>query len=211
MNIKVCGLNDISNIKEVVQLQPDLIGLIFYKKSLRNCTVSDEEIKALDFGEIIKVGVFVNESMDNLLQIAKNYALDYVQLHGNEAPEYCQLVKERGNKVIKAFSVDDLFDMELTNQYQFCDYLLFDTKGDLPGGNGKQFNWSILENYRGSVPFILSGGIGLQHADSVIELAKQNPLLSVLDINSQFEVEPGVKKIYEVKEFINKIKTSKYV
>lgn len=211
MKLKVCGLNDVSNIKKVVQLQPDFIGFIFYERSSRNCTVSSNVIKTLNLGATRKVGVFVNEPIANLLQIVNDCGLDYVQLHGGESAEYCNEVKNSGVKIIKAFSVDESFDMDVTNEFQFCDYLLFDTKGENPGGNGMQFNWDILQNYKGEVPFILSGGLELKHSNSLREIRNVYPLLSVLDINSKFEIEPGLKKIDLVEEFINEIKMNKHV
>lgn len=211
MKIKVCGLNDIANVNDVLQLQPDFIGFIFYNKSSRNCTITNNAVGELNVGLTKKVGVFVNEVKDVVLEIVNNCDLDYVQLHGGESLTYCKELSSAGIKIIKAFSVDDSFDMNETNEFQFCDYLLFDTKGENAGGNGIQFNWDILKNYKGTVPFVLSGGLELSHTDSLLALSKTLPLLSVLDINSKFEIDPGLKDIDLVEEFINDIKMNKHV
>ena len=211
MKIKVCGLNDVSNVTEVLQLQPNFMGFIFYDKSARNCTIANNVVRELKLGKTKKVGVFVNETREKLLQIVNDFGLDYVQLHGGESVAYCQELIASGLKLIKAFSIDDSFDMNDTNAFQFCDYLLFDTKGKNPGGNGTQFNWGILNKYKGAVPFILSGGLELKHLSSLQEISQSYPLLSVLDINSKFEIKPGLKNIDLVGEFINGINMNKHV
>ena len=211
MKIKVCGLNNVANVKEVVQLQPGFIGFVFYDKSSRNCTVASNFVRDLKVDTTKKVGVFVNESKEDILRTVNDYDLDYVQLHGGESVDYCRALKTAGLRIIKAFSIDDSFDMNDTNAFQFCAYLLFDTKGENPGGNGTQFNWDILNKYQGAVPFILSGGLELKHLSSLQEISKRYPLLSVLDINSKFEIKPGLKNIGLVGEFINGINMNKHV
>ena len=211
MKVKVCGLNDVSNVTEVLQLQPHFMGFIFYDKSARNCTIANNVVRELKLGTTKKVGVFVNETREKLLQTVNDFGLDYVQLHGGESVAYCQELIASGLKLIKAFSIDDSFDMNDTNAFQFCDYLLFDTKGKNPGGNGTQFNWGILNKYKGAVPFILSGGLELKHLNSIQEISQSYPLLTVLDINSKFEIKPGLKNIDLVGEFINGINMNKHV
>jgi len=211
MKVKVCGLNDVSNVTEVLQLQPHFMGFIFYDKSARNCTIANNVVRELKLGTTKKVGVFVNETREKLLQTVNDFGLDYVQLHGGESVAYCKELVASGLKLIKAFSIDDSFDMNDTDAFQFCDYLLFDTKGKNPGGNGTQFNWGVLNNYKGAVPFILSGGLELKHLSSLQGISQIYPLLSVLDINSKFEIKPGLKNIDLVGEFINGINMNKHV
>ena len=211
MKVKVCGLNDVSNVTEVLQLQPNFMGFIFYDKSARNCTIANNVVRELKLGKTKKVGVFVNETREKLLQTVNDFGLDYVQLHGGESVAYCKELVASGLKLIKSFSIEDSFDMNDTNAFQFCDYLLFDTKGKNPGGNGTQFNWGILNKYKGAVPFILSGGLELKHLSSLQEISQSYPLLSVLDINSKFEIKPGLKNIDLVGEFINGINMNKHV
>ena len=168
-------------------------------------------VRDLKLGTTKKVGVFVNESKDKLLRTVNDFGLDYVQLHGGESVAYCEALIAAGLKLIKVFSVGDSFDMNDTNAFQFCDYLLFDTKGKNPGGNGTQFNWGVLNKYKGAVPFILSGGLELKHLSSLQGIGQSYPLLSVLDINSKFEIKPGLKNIDLVGEFINGINMNKHV
>ena len=210
MKLKVCGMRDNENIESLIALKPDFMGFIFYKKSKR--FVADFPTIEIPLS-IKKVGVFVNESLDTVLDIVEKYNLDSVQLHGNETPEYCEKLKdcylERSRKsfsephqieIFKAFSVDDTFDFLKTEDYQkVCDYMLFDTKGKDYGGNGVKFNWDVLQKYKGEIPFILSGGIT---KNDVEEIKKINHSAFVgLDINSGFEIEPALKNINEIKEF----------
>ena len=211
MKIKVCGLNDVANVTEVLQLQPNFMGFIFYDKSSRNCTVASDFVRDLKLGTTKKVGVFVNETREKLQRTVNDFGLDYVQLHGGESVPYCKELIASGLKLIKVFSIDDSFDMNDTDAFQFCDYLLFDTKGKNPGGNGTQFNWGVLNKYKGAVPFILSGGLELKHLSSLQEISQSYPLLTVLDINSKFEIKPGLKNIDLVGEFINGINMNKHV
>ena len=153
-------MRDAENISELIKLKPDYMGFIFYEKSKRFVSNFPEiEIPS----EIKKVGVFVNETIDEVIEIAEEYELGAIQLHGNESPEYCEELKVlmiRDVEIFKAFSVDDSFDFSITEAYQkMCDYLLFDTKGKEYGGNGVKFNWQVLDSYKGETPFLLSGGI----------------------------------------------------
>lgn len=210
MKIKVCGMRDAENISELVKLKPDYIGFIFYAKSKR-FVASFPKVKIPS--EIKKVGVFVNESIENVLRIIEENKLDAVQLHGNESADYCNQLQnchlERNGtvyseahpiEIFKAFSVDDDFDFSKTEAYQnVCDYLLFDTKGKEYGGNGVKFNWEVLDNYTGKTPFLLSGGISKVDA---LELKKMtHKAFAGVDVNSGFEIEPALKSIANIKEF----------
>jgi len=208
MKLKVCGMRESANLQSLIALEPDFIGFIFYNKSKR--FVSDFPQVEIPL-YIKKVGVFVNETAENILEIVKNHNLDYVQLHGDETPEFCsKLAKnEEVNAgflesfqlgVIKAFSVDEDFDFSIIEEFeQYCDYFIFDTKGENYGGNGVKFNWEILKNYKGNTPFLLSGGIS--KIDS-IEINKINYKTFVgIDVNSGFELKPGLKNIEDIKEF----------
>ena len=207
MKVKVCGLRYLENIKEIAQCNIDLLGLIFYPDSPRNVNLSEKEIQEISAVAIPKVGVFVNEDFYTILQIAYYYKLTYVQLHGNESPQF---VKELSAyfKVIKAFSVDDKFDFEVCKSYDDCDYFLFDTKGAYPGGNGQRFDWNKLNEYKGETPFLLSGGIA---PDSISALKSfTHPNFSGIDINSGFEEKPGMKKAKAVRDFFREVKNPVY-
>ena len=177
------------NILEVSELLPDYLGFIFYEKSSR---YFDDEIPEIP-KSVKKVGVFVNATLDEIMSKIKKYNLDLIQLHGNESPAFCQILKKENIQIIKVFSVDDDFDFEILNQYEnVCDFFLFDTKGKLHGGNGVTFNWNILEKYTSQKPLFLSGGIGIEEIDKIKKL--DLPIFAI-DVNSKFEKEPGLKNI----------------
>ena len=215
MQIKVCGMRQPENIKALLNLPIDWIGFIFYPKSARHAENKElmawiEEQEEL-FGNVKRVGVFVDAEMDFILNHIHDYKLDYIQLHGNESPQYCQELKSfwtmssmRKAKIIKAFSVDSDFDFEGILAYEGkCDLFLFDTKGKNPGGNGVSFDWSILDNYTGHTPFLLSGGIaeGMEKAIRMLNY----PQMIGIDINSKFELEPGIKDISKIERFCEKV------
>lgn len=195
-----------SNIEDLVKLKPNYIGFIFYAKSKRFIGQQiPDEIQALVPVYIQKVGVFVDEPFDNLLEKFRSNKLDMIQLHGSELPGYCERLKKLDIPVIKVFSVGADFDFTTVQPYnQFCDYYLFDTAGDLHGGNGVKFDWKKLDQYKESKPFFLSGGIQPIDADEIKNITHNE--LYAIDINSGFEIEPGVKDIPILKSFIEKIR-----
>ena len=185
------------NILEVSQLLPDYLGFIFYEKSSR---FFDGEIPEIS-KSIKKVGVFVNATLEEIKSKIKKYDLDLIQLHGNETPEFCNNLKQESIEVIKVFSVDDDFDFQILEAYEnVCDYFLFDTKGKLHGGNGFTFNWQILENYKSKKPLFLSGGIGIEEISKIKML---NLPIFAIDVNSKFEIEPGLKNINKLKFMVD--------
>ncbi len=197
------------NIAEVAALQPNYLGFIFYEKSPR---YFDGEIPSLS-PAIKKVGVFVDATVLEILKTVEKYALDVIQLHGNETKEFVlnlnmdlRLKFWDGYEVWKVFQVDDSFDFAKTYDFvKKVDAFLFDTKGDFQGGNGKTFNWEVLKNYKYQTPFILSGGIGLEEIDSLKELLKTELPIHAIDVNSKFENEPGLKNIEDLKRFKNEL------
>lgn len=206
MKIKVCGLRDAANLMQVAELAPDFVGFIFYDQSPRfvGDTLDEEVVKALP-KSIRKVGVFVNASPDYVLRTAKKYELQYVQLHGNETPDYCRTIQNRGINVIKAFRVDGSFNFSMLNNYKaVSDLFLFDAKGDQPGGNGVAFDWNVLKNYDNDKPFFISGGIGLDNLDQLEQLKGMK--LYGVDVNSLVETSPGVKDVAKVKELIARLR-----
>ena len=206
MKIKVCGMRNQSNIKDLVKLKPDYIGFIFYPKSKRFVGEQiPDEIQALIPVYIQKVGVFVDEPFDNLLEKFKSNKLDMIQLHGSELPGYCERLKRLDIPVIKVFSINSDFDFETVKQFNpFCDYYLFDTAGDFRGGTGIKFDWNKLDEYKENIPFFLSGGIQSTDIEDVKGILHNE--LYAIDVNSGFEIEPGVKDIPKLKSFIEKLK-----
>jgi phosphoribosylanthranilate isomerase len=187
--LKICGMKYPDNIVEVSQLLPDYLGFIFYEKSSR---FFDGEIPEIS-KSIKKVGVFVDATLEEIISKIKKYDLNAVQLHGNETPEFCKNIKQENIEIIKVFSVNDDFDFEVVKPFgAVSDYFLFDTKGKLPGGNGITFNWQILEKYNSIKPFFLSGGIGIEDIEKIKQM---NLPIYAIDVNSKFEIEPGLKNI----------------
>jgi len=227
MKLKICGMKYKDNIEAVAHLKPDYLGFIFYNKSARhfNQTIPDlpDTIK--------KAGVFVNEELEAVKETIRKLNLQAVQLHGNESPEYCHKLKRHYEEqsdvvissketdchdfskksrkddileIIKVFSIKDQFNFDVLQPYEdVCDYYLFDTKGKLPGGNGYTFNWNVLEKYPSTKPYFLSGGIGVNEIEK-IKLFKECPASKycyAIDVNSKFEIEPGLKNIDELEMF----------
>jgi phosphoribosylanthranilate isomerase len=206
IKLKVCGMRNKENVQSLLEMQPDYMGFIFYEKSPR--FVGEElDINLLNtFPRTTKkVGVFVNAHPDFILRNVKKYNLDLVQLHGNETPEVCRGLRSRGLTIIKAFSIDKDFNFARLNNYKnFCDYFLFDTKGESYGGTGQTFNWEILKGYDNEKPFFLSGGISQEHLDAISELKGMN--VHAVDINSLFETAPGLKDTEKVKAFAGQLR-----
>ncbi len=194
------------NITEVAELQPDYLGFIFYEKSPRNFEDTIPELPK----DIKKVGVFVDEKIEVIVAKIDTYKLDAIQLHGHESPEICRLLKSTKKEIIKVFSIKDEFDFSVLSNYKdVCDYFLFDTKGKLPGGNGYTFNWDVLKDYPFTKPYFLSGGIGLNEIEK-IKTFKESPASKycyALDVNSKFEIEPGLKDIELLENFKSQLFT----
>jgi len=205
LKIKICGMKHADNIAAVAALQPDYLGFIFYAKSPRFISdISAELIKYVP-ASIKTTGVFVNETLENVLASIAKYNLKACQLHGQETVAYCQQVKATGVEVIKAFGISEGFDFDSLTQYEDAvDYFLFDTQTVAHGGSGKVFNWALLSAYQLNKPYFLSGGIDLQHAAIINNLNDQR--LYAVDVNSKFEIEPGLKdaeKLATFKQLIN--------
>ena len=234
MVIKVCGMRDARNIREVSQLGVDMIGMIFYPKSPRYVEMQSshagiipdyakENIGASDSSgsssesvstsskSPARVGVFVDDMVQNIVTRVVNYHLHYVQLHGNEPREMCENLRltldpdiRPGIKIIKAISVSDASDIQKYKEYVgVVDLFLFDTKCKTVGGSGQQFDWQVLEQYDGEIPFLLSGGIGPEEASRLH--AFHHPKCIGIDLNSRFEIEPGVKDVEKLKGFLNEM------
>lgn len=217
MKIKVCGLRRPDNIAAIAQLPVDFLGLIFYPQSPRYAASEAlakwiEQQKAQMSG-ISLVGVFVNAEIEEVLNAVHDYHLDFVQLHGDESPDYCReldafrsLSSMRTATLIKAFRVDEHFDFDAVAPYAaWCRFALFDARGTQYGGTGASFDWNLLRKYQGPLPFFLSGGISENDAETLRAL--KHPFLAGVDINSRFETEPGIKDAAQIARFINMLKT----
>ena len=191
------------NREQVEQLPVDLLGYIFHPASPRY--VGETPEAGLFNSQKPKVGVFVNENAFEILGLSKNLGFEWVQLHGNENPKTCRMLKNQGLKIIKVFKIDESFDFTTTLPFEkVSTCFLFDTKTKLHGGSGKKFNWQILDKYTGHIPFFLSGGIGAEDVKSIREF--NHAKLTGIDLNSGFEDGPGLKNIEKLKEFIDAVK-----
>jgi len=204
MKLKICGMKYQENILDVAALSPDYMGFIFYENSPRSIDIYIPDIPK----SIKKVGVFVNESLENVKKKAAQYNLNTVQLHGHEAPEFCRELKSKGLEIIKVFSIRNEFDFSRLSAYEpFIDFFLFDTKGPNPGGNGFCFDWSVLQEYNSNKPYFLSGGIGVEQLESLKKFKNSTAAKQcyAIDINSKFELKPGLKDGIKLKNFIQQL------
>ena len=220
MKIKVCGMRDGENIRQVSELGVDYIGFIFWEHSPRNVTmipthagiIPDRagDLSTLTFSPL-KVGVFVDEMPQNIITRVVNFGLDAVQLHGQESPTLIRNLRRTldpdirpGIQFWKAISIQQPEDLEKYKIYDDCvDLFVFDTKCPTVGGSGQHFDWSVLDAYHGEKPFLLSGGIGPDDAERV--KAFHHPRCIGIDVNSRFETEPGIKNIQKLKTFLSQL------
>ena len=198
MKLKVCGMRDPANILEIAhEIKPDFMGFIFYAGSKRFVLPHIEDKATTIYAlpkEIARVGVFVNHPLHEVIGLVLRYKLAYVQLHGDEDVIYCKKLKAQNIRVIKVFRVNDTLPVSAIEAFSdTVDYFLFDTKASDYGGTGKVFDWSILANYPVEKPFLLSGGLNLQNIEGILKAPM--PYLYGIDVNSHFEVEPGLKDL----------------
>lgn len=193
--VKVCGMRDADNIREVEALGIDLMGFIFWPKSSRYVAERPSYMPT----RCKRVGVFVDETLTKVKETAKAYQLDFIQLHGKESADYAAELCDY--RLIKAFNIATVDDFAACAPYEGkVDYFLFDTKGKCVGGNGEKFDWSVLKAYDGKTPFLLSGGIAPDDAARVNAI--HHPLFAGIDLNSRFELSPALKDVSTLKEFI---------
>lgn len=209
MRIKVCGMTNILQLKELEEMGVDFAGLIFYARSPRFATrggLTPEQLKREKL-RINRVGVFVNETEEVILKTVDAWKLDMVQLHGDESPVFCERISNHIN-TIKAFRInsDDNIAYKVSSYLEATDLFLFDTMGKQYGGTGEQFNWNLLKNSKISKPYLLSGGIGPDDINKINEFCNTESKLFALDVNSKFETAPGVKDMISLKRFITTIK-----
>ena len=197
--IKVCGMREEQNISDLEKLDIDWMGMIFWSGSKRYVSRPPSRLPQ----RVKKVGVFVDASLDDIRQHVSDYQLDIIQLHGHETPTFLEALKPL--TLIKAFNIADASDLEKTKAYEgIADYFLFDTKGKIVGGNGEKFDWTVLTAYKGSTPFLLSGGIGPDDTQRVKRF--HHPKCIGIDLNSRFESAPGLKDIDQLQTFIKQIR-----
>lgn len=205
MKIKICGMREDDNIAAISRLNIDYMGFIFFESSPRYAgKLSLQSLAALP-ESVKKTGVFVNAPYTEIMEKVSRFNLDVVQLHGSETPELCAALRSEGLQVIKAFSIAEKADLEIAKSYnRQADFFLFDTKTPLYGGSGKPFDWEVLKTYSDRVPFFLSGGIGAEDAARIRSFS--HPAFHAVDLNSRFEIRPGLKDVSSLRTFINQLK-----
>lgn len=211
MKVKVCGMKH--HIAGVAGLQPDYLGFIFWEGSPR---YFDGVLPDLP-PQVKKVGVFVDAGIPFILHKIRQYGLGLIQLHGDESPGFCHELRKailagiKGDnmiRIIKVFSIKDTFDFQLLTPYEeACDYYLFDTRGKLPGGNGYAFDWQVLRDYPSGKPYFLSGGISPADLPQLDDFLKRPEAQKchAIDVNSRFELQPGLKNTELLSAFINAV------
>ncbi|MDO5615865.1 MAG: phosphoribosylanthranilate isomerase [Cruoricaptor ignavus] len=199
MKLKVCGLTDLSQIEILTDLGVDFLGFIFYEKSPRFVLnhLSLKEINNISHRG--KVGVFVNENIDDVVKISEEAGLNFIQLHGDENSKYIEELREKinpGTKIIQVYRISDFAPKIETEN---IDYLLFDTDSKAFGGTGKSFDWKIINQLNLEKPYLLSGGVSTENYND-IKILSLKPF--ALDINSKFEIKPGMKDLQKIKQFV---------
>jgi len=199
-------MRDASNIEGLALERTDYMGFIFYEKSPRNAFgMPAVSVKVVKERGVVPVAVFVNETVEKMTEIVSYYGINTLQLHGDETADICMALRKSGYTIIKAISVSEAKDFEKCLLYEgsgenkCCDYFLFDTKTANYGGSGLGFDWSLLNNYKGGIPYFLSGGITVSDVDKIRSLGDKR--LLAVDINSKFELKPGLKDLEKIKVF----------
>ena len=200
--IKICGITNKIDALAAAELGIDMLGFVFYGKSKRYVELKTVRDISNELPEsILKVGIFVDEERNKVLNIAQDASLDILQFHGEETPDYCSFFKD-DYKVIKAFRVKDRMSLISVNDYA-TDYYLFDTyKESSAGGTGEIFDWELLKDFEVLKPFILSGGLGPDNVgNAIMEVAPYG-----VDVSSGIESYPGKKDIVLLKKFVTNVR-----
>ncbi len=205
MLIKICGMRDASNVREVAGERPDYMGFIFYPPSSRDCEGLDPSVvESLPAG-IEPVAVTVNMDESSIMELAGKYGFRTVQLHGDESPALCGRLREKGLTVFKAVGIKGEESLSSLADYDDdVDMFVFDTASAARGGTGRKFDWTLLGAYTGKVPFLLSGGIGPEDAFLLKDMS--HPRFAGIDLNSRFESAPAIKDVALLRKFIKQIR-----
>lgn len=203
VKIKICGMTNIDNISKILFLEPDYLGFILWPKSPRCVTGKlNPDMLSIIPSTVKRVGVFVDASETEVRDAISTYGLAAVQLHGHERPRFCAQIKDLGVEVFKAFHIEDSHDFDSVWDYtEVVDYYLFDTKTPAMGGSGASFDWQLILRQPLRTPWILSGGIG---PDNIVDAAQSGA--AIVDINSRFETEPGIKDYDSLRAALDKVR-----
>lgn len=208
MRIKVCGMTQSDQVEQLAGMGVAFAGFIFYPKSPRYVFKHMTTTQLRKENSINKVGVFVNSTIEEVLHLVDECRLHMVQLHGDESPKYCEKIADYVS-VVKAFRLSDNDSVEwmIRPYMEVCDMFMFDTMGAGYGGTGKKFDWNMLRQETIGKPFFLSGGIEPGDEEK-LKAFKNEPVakaLFAIDINSKFELSPGVKDMNLIRDFVKRV------
>ncbi|MCM1077287.1 MAG: phosphoribosylanthranilate isomerase [Bacteroides sp.] len=207
LEVKICGMTSPVNIREVIGLQPDYLGLIFHQPSPRNAFGLSPEMLDSVRRDMKFVGVFVDRPQDEIISTADIYRLHAIQLHGQESPEVCRRLRGHGFEVWKAIGIEDRGDLERMGEYVGAvDRFVLDKKSRQHGGTGRKFDWQLLNDYALPTDFMLGGGVGPDDIETIATL--NHPRLLGLDLNSRFEVSPGIKSTSSLEKFLRHLRNN---
>ena len=205
--IKVCGMREAENIRQIERLAPDWMGFICWDGSPRFVSKTPDYLPV----SCSRTGVFVNPSVQQVKEDMTRLGLDIIQLHGKETPQFCQAIKSLRRpdgsplRLVKAFGITADRPFPDTSEYEeACDYFLFDTRCTTIGGSGMVFDWDMMRQYHGKRPFLLSGGIGEEHIEALKSFS--HPMFAGVDLNSRFEDSPAIKNVERLKNFIHQLR-----
>jgi len=201
VRIKICGITNLEDARLAADLGAHALGFIFYPKSPRSVRpdAAREIIKNLP-PLVMTVGVFVDEEAVTVREIAKTAGLDWVQLHGQESPEYCRTL---GRRVIKGFRIKDESSLSLLPDFRdSVQAFLLDTyKAGTAGGTGETFDWILARQVAESGPIILAGGLNPANVAQALETARP----AAVDVASGVEAAPGKKDPEKLRAFFKAI------
>ena len=206
MIVKICGIKTVETLKCCENNNVNFFGMIFYNESPRNITFDDALLlqnKARRLS-IKGVGVFVNEKINIINEYISELDLKYIQLHGKEDNSFMKQLKKNKIKIIQKISISEKKDLSDIKNFNLADYFLFDYKPndyELPGGNAKSFDWTIIQNLKLDKPWFLSGGIKLENIEEI--KSKIKPF--GIDLSSGVEKELGIKDNGIINNFMEKL------
>lgn len=201
MIVKVCGLKYRDNIDTISSLNIQMVGFNFYRPSSRY--IEDPSLATAVPQSILKVGVFVNASQEDIHRNVDDYQLDLVQLHGDEDADFGTQVAKYV-PVIKVARIKSIKDFDTLDHHNYAHSFLFDTYTKNYGGSGNKFQWEWLVAYQLDKPFLVSGGIGPNDVDQLRPLSSYSNFLGI-DINSKFETKPGYKDPEVIAAFLKEL------
>lgn len=205
VKVKICGMTNLKDVKVAVDGGVDAVGFIFYKKSPRSVTMQAVREIVLELPPFVdSVGVFVNETAEQINKIADHCKLDRVQLHGDESPAFCKKIRRR---VIKVIRVKDIQSLKKLSDYPVSSFLLDTFSEDQYGGTGKVFDWNLAYSAKKYGPIILAGGLTPNNVRQAIQRIQPYGV----DVCSGVESQPGIKDHKKMQAFLKNVKAERKI